>query len=200
MNHPLIAILLMLLLAHAGNAQAIGPKTAFQVGDRLRSAAAVGETGYRDITWDGLLPKGWNPMAAFKSIDFSKLRDNDPRATAALEKIKEAWNDAPVETALSGQRIRLPGFAIPLERKGDLTNEYLLVPYFGACIHVPPPPSNQMIHVIAHKPVRGLNTMDPVWVRGTLLIHRADTGMGMAGYRLISDMTLPYSHRPQPTR
>lgn len=200
MNHPLIAILLMLLLAHGGNVRAIGPRAEFQVGDRLRSIAAAGETGYRDITWAELLPKGWNPMAAFKSIDFSKLRDNDPRATAALEKIKEAWNDAPVETTLSGQRIRLPGFAIPLERKGDLTNEYLLVPYFGACIHVPPPPSNQMIHVIARKPVHGLNTMDPVWVRGTLLIHRADTGMGMAGYRLISDMTVPYSHHPQPTR
>lgn len=192
MNHPLIAVLLMLLLAHGGNVRAIGPRAEFQVGDRLRSIAAAGETGYRDITWAELLPKGWNPMTAFKGVDFSKLRDNDPRATAALEKIKEAWNDAPVEATLSGQRIRLPGFAIPLERKGELTSEYLLVPYFGACIHVPPPPSNQMIHVIARKPARRLNTMDPVWVRGTLLIHRADTGMGMAGYRLISEMTTPY--------
>lgn len=198
MHHPLIAILLVLLLAHSDSARAIGP--GFQVGDRLRSTAAAGEAGYRDITWDELLPKNWNPMAAFKGIDFSKLRDNDPRATAALEKIKEAWNDAPVEKALNGQRIRLPGFAIPLERKGELTSEYLLVPYFGACIHVPPPPSNQMIHVIARKPVRGLNTMDPVWVSGTLQIHRADTGMGMAGYRLTSEITMPYKGTPPAAR
>ncbi len=200
MIHPVIAIFVLLLLAHDSSAQPIGHKAEFQVGDRLRGMAATGEVRYREITWDELLPKGWNPMAVFKGIDFSRLRDNDPRAIAALDKIKEAWNDAPVETALSGQRIRLPGFVIPLERKGDLTSEYLLVPYFGACIHVPPPPSNQMIHVIARKPVRGLNTMDPVWVSGTLTIHRADTGMGMAGYRLTSDLSIPYTRPTTPAR
>jgi|APMI01.1.fsa_nt_gi uncharacterized protein len=192
MFRPFIAILLLLPLAHESNAQPIRPQAEFQVGDRLRNAPAAGELPYREIIWDELLPKGWSPMAFFKGIDFSQLKDNDPRAIAALEKIKDAWNDAPVNTALSGQRIRLPGFVIPLERKGDLTSEYLLVPYFGACIHVPPPPSNQMIHVIARKPVRGLNTMDPVWVSGTLTIHRAETGMGMAGYRITSDSTQPY--------
>jgi hypothetical protein len=180
MIRPVIAIFVLLLVTLDSRALAIGPKAGFQVGERLRGTAATGEVRYRELTWDELLPKGWNPMAVFKGINFSRLRDNDPRAIAALNRIKEAWNDAPVETALSGQRIRMPGFVIPLEHKGDLTSEYLLVPYFGACIHVPPPPSNQMIHVSARKPVRGLNTMDPVWVSGTLTIHRADTGMGMA--------------------
>lgn len=192
MIRPVIAVFVLLLFAHESKAQPVRPKAEFQVGDRLRATPATGELSYRELTWDELLPKGWSPMAFFKGIDFSQLQDNDPRAIAALEKIKDAWNDAPVNTALSGQRIRLPGFVIPLERKGDLTSEYLLVPYFGACIHVPPPPSNQMIHVIARKPVRGLNTMDPVWVSGMLTIHRAETGMGMAGYRITSDSTQPY--------
>ncbi|MDX9981396.1 MAG: DUF3299 domain-containing protein, partial [Lentisphaeria bacterium] len=104
MIHPVIATLALLLLVHDSSAQPIGPKAEFQVGDRLRGMAATGEVRYREITWDELLPKGWNPMAVFKGIDFSRLRDNDPRAIAALDKIKEAWNDAPVETALSGQR------------------------------------------------------------------------------------------------
>lgn len=191
----LILVALMLLPVHESCAQPARPTGDYQVGDRLRSKAASGEMRYRDITWDELLPKGWNPTTVLKDIDLARLRDNDPRAIAALEKIKVAWNDAPVETALNGQRIRLPGFVIPLERKGDLTSEYLLVPYFGACIHVPPPPSNQMIHVVARNPVRGLNTMDPVWVSGTLTIHRADTGMGMAGYRMTGETTLPHERR-----
>jgi hypothetical protein len=49
---------------------------------------------------------------------------------------------------LDGQNIRLPGYIVPLEVSEEgRTTEFLLVPYFGACIHVPPPPSNQIVHV-----------------------------------------------------
>ena len=200
MNRLLAALLALLPLCQPAHAQADAPRAAFQVGERLRSANAGNDARYREITWNDLLPKGWNPMAAFKGMDFSKIGDNDPRATEALEKIKQAWRDAPVDNSLHGQRVRLPGFAIPLERRGDLTTEYLLVPYFGACIHVPPPPSNQMIHVLTRRPVRGLNTMDPIWVSGTLTLQRSETGMGMASYRITSDQTEAYVRPTAPGR
>lgn len=195
---PRVAAGLLALSLSTAAAREPGPASDFRIGERLRNIIADRETNYRDISWDDLLPKDWNPMAAFKGIDFSRLQDNDPRAMEALEKIKQAWDDAPVTRALEGQRIRLPGFAIPLERQGRLTREFLLLPYFGACIHVPPPPANQMIHVIARKPVPGLNTMDAVWVSGTLTLHRAETGMGIAGYRLTGDTTLPYTRAGKP--
>jgi hypothetical protein len=82
--------------------------------------------------------------------------------------MRSAWDQAPVETALNGQKVRIAGFVVPLERKGEQILEFLLVPYFGACIHVPPPPANQIIHVIPDKPVSGMKTMDAMWVSGTL--------------------------------
>lgn len=91
------------------------------------------------------------------------------------------WNEAPVEQSLEGQKIRLPGFVIPLERKGDQVLEFLLVPYFGACIHSPPPPANQIIHVVMSKPTADMRMMDTLWVSGRMKILRADTSMGISG-------------------
>lgn len=63
---------------------------------------------------------------------------------------KQDMPNAPVVKALDGQNIRLPGYIVPLEVSEEgRTTEFLLVPYFGACIHVPPPPSNQIVHVKA---------------------------------------------------
>jgi hypothetical protein len=123
----------------------------YRVGDRLATDKA-GSQAYRQIEWDDLIPKGWDPMAAFKGLDLARLKDSDPKAQEALEKMRSAWDQAPVETALNGQRVRIAGFVVPLERKGEQILEFLLVPYFGACIHVPPPPANQIIHVVPKSP------------------------------------------------
>ena len=163
-----------------------------RAGEGRSPAGAAGEA-YATLSWDALLPPGWDPAAPLRGLDFSHLDDADPRAIAALERIRQAWDEAPLAPGLNGRKVRLPGFAIPLERQGDLTREYLLVPYFGACIHTPPPPANQMIHVIAREPVSGLQTLDAVWVSGTLGVGRVDMGLGMAGYRLVADLTRPYT-------
>jgi hypothetical protein len=147
---------------------------------------------FKEIRWEELVPKGWDPSKELKAYDLSKLQDSDPRAIEALEKMKSLWDDAPTEASLAGAKIRLPGFVIPLERKGEQVTEFILVPYFGACIHSPPPPANQIIHAIAAKSAGKLRTMDPVWVTGTLSLHRADTPWGKSGYRLAVDKVVPY--------
>ena len=53
---------------------------------------------------------------------------------------------------LDGKPVRIPGYLLPLEFDGDKVSEFLLVPYVGACIHTPPPPPNQIVHVVADKP------------------------------------------------
>lgn len=154
---------------------------------------SAGQGGYAPLAWTDLIPPGWDPMGPLRELDVSHLSDNDPRAIAALEQIRQAWDEAPVEPSLDGRRVRLPGFAIPLDHQGEQAREYLLVPYFGACIHAPPPPANQMIHVITREaPDRLLQTFDPIWVSGTLRVGKTETGMGKAGYRLIADTTRPY--------
>ncbi|HEX5804421.1 MAG TPA: DUF3299 domain-containing protein [Azospira sp.] len=147
---------------------------------------------YPEIKWEELVPKGWNPAKDLQALDLNNLQDGDPRAMEAMEKMKALWADAPTEPALAGRKVRLPGFVIPLERKGEQVTEFLLVPYFGACIHSPPPPANQIIHAVSAKPLGKMQTMDPVWLSGTLALERVDTPWGKAGYRIAVDKVVPY--------
>ncbi len=163
----------------------------------LLSAPLHAAEKYEEIKWELLVPKGWDPARDFKALDLGKLDDADPRAAEALQKLKEMWDQAPTEPALAGKKIRLPGFVIPLERnKEEQVLEFLLVPYFGACIHTPPPPANQIIHAVSAKPLTKMRTMDTVWVTGTLTLTRSETSWGNAGYRLTVDKVTPYEAPP----
>lgn len=159
----------------------------YRVGERLAPNKAGASSRYREVHWGDLIPKGWDPMAALRGLNISRLRDGDPKAAEALQRIRAAWAEAPVEASLDGQRVRLAGYIVPLERKGDTIYELLLVPYFGACIHLPPPPANQVVHVILKRPLNGLQTMDAFWVSGTLSLHRGDSSMGIYGYRMSAE-------------
>jgi hypothetical protein len=145
-----------------------------------------------ELKWEALVPKGWDPSKEFKDLDFSKLQDSDPRAVAALDRLKKLWDAAPAEPTLNGRRIRIAGFALPLERQGDRVTEFLIVPYFGACIHTPPPPANQIIHARSARPLTGVKIMTPLWTYGTLAVQRGETQWGVAGYRLTVDKIAPY--------
>jgi hypothetical protein len=73
-----------------------------------------------------------------------------------------------VNVELDGQIVRMPGYILPLEFSGKDITEFLLVPYVGACIHTPPPPPNQIVHVKSDKPVSNVTVFSPVWVTGRL--------------------------------
>lgn len=145
-----------------------------------------------EIRWEALVPKGWDPSAEFGDIDFAKLDDADPRAIEALERLREIWDAAPVDPALHGRKARIAGFALPLERVGDKVTEFLIVPYFGACIHTPPPPANQILHARSAKPLTGVRMMVPIWTYGTFTLQRSNTQWGVAGYGITVDKVAPY--------
>lgn len=173
----------------------------YQFGERLPQpkAASDAKATYQELKWSALVPEGWNPANSLKGLKFDKLSDADPRAMEALEKMRAAWDAAPVEPAWNGQRVRISGFAVPLERNRDLVTELLLVPYFGACIHSPPPPANQIIHVFLAKPGKKIQTFDPLWVSGVLETAHSraenEMGIGNAGYRLKAEIVVPYEKR-----
>jgi len=73
-----------------------------------------------------------------------------------------------LNSALDGQLVRMPGYLLPLEFSGKMVTEFLLVPWVGACIHTPPPPPNQIVHVKADKPFEMAGVFMPVWVTGKL--------------------------------
>lgn len=179
----------------AGSAAGSATSGEYKVGDRLArpEAPASGKSAYRELTWDDLMPADWDPMALLDKLDMSTLPDSDPQATKALAEIRKAWDAAPVVPALMSQKIRIPGFLVRLEGGKEGITEFLLVPYFGACVHVPPPPSNQVIHVIAAKPVAADQNMQAVWVSGVMTVAAAATDMGNAGYRIEAQAVVPYA-------
>ncbi|MFZ5482815.1 MAG: DUF3299 domain-containing protein [Pseudomonadota bacterium] len=167
----------------------------YKVGDRLAPAPSATPAQAREITWDDLLPKGWDPMKTITDLKLDKLQDADPRAIEAMEKLKAMWNAAPSNPEIAGRTIRIPGFVVPLEYGQKAVKEFLLVPYFGACIHVPPPPANQIIHVLPRQPVQLKTGMDAVWVEGVIELASKKTDMGDSGYRLRATKVEAYKER-----
>ncbi|XVJ69313.1 MAG: DUF3299 domain-containing protein [Rhizobacter sp.] len=139
---------------------------------------------FKEIPWDDLIPANWNPLKEFQGMNLGILNDGDPRATALLNRMREVWDQAPINDKMDGALIRIPGYVVPLEDSKEGMKEFLLVPYFGACIHSPPPPANQIIHVLPNQPVRGLRSMDAVWIQGPIKAFRHDSFMGVSGYRM----------------
>lgn len=158
------------------------------------SAPAVASTAaIKTVSWESLLPPNWDPMKEFRGLDLQGLTDGDPRANELMAKMRKSWDNAPVNTALVGQQVRIPGFVVPLEEGKDGLKEFLLVPYFGACIHSPPPPSNQIIHVLPQSPAKGYRSMDTVWITGTLTAVQTDSFMGAASWRMQASHVAPYA-------
>jgi uncharacterized protein len=151
--------------------------------------------GFKTINWDHLVPADWDPFKDFKGVNMAQLDDADPRANQMLKKMRDVWDNAPTNPALVGQLVRIPGFVVPLEDSPDGVKEFLLVPYFGACVHSPPPPGNQIIHVMPKLPAKGLRSMDTVWVSGVLKTERTDSYMGAASYRIEAQSVAPYNER-----
>jgi hypothetical protein len=157
---------------------------------RMLGAMAVGlaapslAADAREITWLALVPKDWNPRARLGKFNVEGLEDSDPRAQQYMRELREILDTAPTVTELDGTLIKMPGYVVPLEQTKDGLKEFLLVPYYGACVHTPPPPANQIVHVQSGKAVKGFESMAAVWVTGTLKALRRDSGLGVSGYRL----------------
>ena len=81
--------------------------------------------------------------------------------------------------------IKIPGFIVPLDFSSEKEiKNFFLVPYFGACIHVPPPPPNQIIYVSSEKPFQLKNLYDPYWISGTLKTTSVTNDMAVAAYSM----------------
>jgi hypothetical protein len=97
---------------------------------------------------------------------------------------------------LDGTVVRVPGFVVPLDDLQEEGAEFLLVPYYGACIHTPPPPPNQMVLVRmdGNKTVK-LSLFEPVWIEGRLRIRNVDSPYGAVGYEMSGMKVVPYASK-----
>ena len=145
---------------------------------------------YTEIEWENLELPGEGLADIMKKYQpqIDTIPEGDPAEEAVMEKMQAELNAAPVNPALNGKMVKIPGFISPLEvdeTKG-MVKEFLLVPYFGACIHVPPPPLNQTLLV---KPLEGKSIgmermYEPVWVSGTIVTEQVHTDLAEAGYQI----------------
>lgn len=130
-----------------------------------------------ELFWEDMIPKNYIAPQA-------ELNHNGKMIQQGL--------DAPVVEALDGKLVKIPGFVVPLEGDSETTREFLLVPYFGACIHVPPPPANQIVYVKFSSGVPIDNLYDAVWVTGTLATQVWQGDLATVGYTLQGISVSPF--------
>ena len=171
------------------------------IGLQALSASAQPAASVKTITWDDLLPTHWAneiklQMAAIGRLGF--LVDGSEQANEAMQQLRKKWDNAPIDPTHINSAIRIAGYVVSLDANRKQISEFLLVPYFGACIHLPPPPANQIILVRLKKPTSKLASMDTVWVQGTLREARVDTGLAVTGYTLEGSISEPYTAKNPP--
>jgi len=148
--------------------------------------------GYSEITWEDLIPAGASGDDIFLQFEerIDSVEPGSPEADQLYEELQAAYNPEAVSEELDGQKIRLAGFVAPLTYDEDIVTEFLLVPTFGACIHVPPPPPNQTVMVSVDKE-NGLTVDESwgaVWVEGTIVIESEESDLRATSSR-ITDAT-----------
>lgn len=137
---------------------------------------------YVNTPWKELIPEGYKPPP----VRSQAFYDANP------ELANQPELDAPVVEALHNKKVKIPGYVVQLEGDATKVTQFLLVPYFGACIHVPPPPPNQIIEVDFPDGVPYENTFDAVWVEGTLSVERKEGDIAVVGYTMDAVTVTPY--------
>ena len=162
-----------------------------QYGDTLDTSAAPANLaipGFETVEWDDLIPPGFSSDQILERYE-ERLIGAEP-GSAELDELYEQMNaefeDASVNPQLNNVKIQLAGFVAPLTYDGDDVTEFLLVPYFGACIHVPPPPVNQTVIVtLAEGESLSLEeSWGAVWVAGEMNVTSTETDLATAGYSI----------------
>jgi len=168
-----------LLLGSHGEAQGITPPAVgTAVPERAKKPATPAGVA-REIDWDELLPP--DARSRFAAGPPPAVHDYLGEGSLAAQQVM----DFSVNKALDGTNIKIPGFIVPLDiDKDGLVSEFFLVPYFGACIHVPPPPPNQIVYVRMSKGVALDSIYEAYWITGRMKTTNKTTRLGASAYQL----------------
>jgi hypothetical protein len=148
----------------------------------LLGHAAIAQT-VTDLTWPDLIPPGNSTLPpelrGLVAHEAAALASPLPQSSA----VRSDWN---------GRMVRLPGYVIPLDYAGTGVTTFMLVPYVGACIHVPPPPANQLVLVTTERPFESTGLFEAVTVTGTFATASAATELADVGYAIAAQSIAPY--------
>ena len=131
-----------------------------------------------DLNWTDLVPAG-QPVVPpviqeLLQHDQAPLSSQQPASMG----VRTEWNN---------QIVRLPGFIVPIDYLGAGVTAFILVPYVGACIHVPPPPANQLVFVTTNTPYEGTGLFEAVNVTGMFGTASMSTQLADIAYALSAD-------------
>ncbi len=137
------------------------------------------------LTWDDLIPEEIKEKAkeAQEIILSMDAHDGTSDSFNALNNMEDLGK---TKDELDGKNVHILGFIVPLEFDQVSVSEFLLVPYLGACIHVPPPPANQVILVHSKEPIKVDDIYYPFEITGRLIIEKNDTNMAKSAYKLMA--------------
>jgi len=167
---------------------------------------------YRVLEWTDLMPASdyealSNPPDYITESEDDIFSDPSARSTVieygdefatGVPSLDDAYQQALVSQKvipeMNGKPVRIAGFIVPLEFDDELTvTEFFLVPYFGACIHLPPPPPNQMIYVTYPKGIKLDALYSPFWVSGVLETDVKRNDLGTSAYSMRMQVFEEYS-------
>ena len=187
------ATLVLLLAACGPNAttEAEVPEPAQEQAQTDEKAESVLEfkidkDGFEQIEWEDLLPEGETErLQELYRMQMQSMLSSPVMEGSAADKAMQLGTFNVVDE-LDGVQIKLPGYTVPFDFSPNAQiSEFLLVPYYGACLHSPPPPPNQTLFVTTDKPIRITDLAQAVWVRGTLKTIRQDSELADSAYTLV---------------
>jgi len=162
-------------------------------------AVSADAQSYEEIDWTELMPAEdlsalLNRPAFLDDIADGSAQDSlDNFQQRQLEdeqaqQYQAALSSTRVIQGFDGKAIRIPGFIVPLAQNEDKeVTRFFIVPYFGACLHMPPPPPNQILYVESEQGITLENLYDPYWFEGIVSIEQKVDAMGTSAYSLSLD-------------
>lgn len=119
-----------------------------------------------------MLLKSLVVLCTFMSLSLSAadLNWETLKTLSSDAKTKKPIIPADLKKAIEGE-VSIKGFMMPLDYESKEISEFLFMPYVPSCMHVPPPPANQLILVKMKKGSKIKPTFLPVEVTGKLSVE-----------------------------
>lgn len=168
-------------------------------------AQAKGKVSYHQVEWPDLIPEKelqalLNPPESLNDVPDGDVADQISNTLAAVMNPKGPQNDyeralisTNVREEFNHRLIRIPGFIVPIEFDDEQkVTEMFLVPFFGACLHMPPPPPNQIIYATSKEGIKLETLMDAFWLEGKMSTALVKNDMATAAYSMRIDSVEPY--------
>lgn len=135
------------------------------------------------LAWANLMPDDYTP--SYQQFPWTVENPEDM--------MEQTLQETPLVESLNGQDVKVSGYVVPLDGTDEAISEFLLVPFLGACTHVPPPPANQIVYVKPKYPLLMEESWDVISVVGEMTAEGTTSGFGAAGYQMLDPILTSFN-------